>query len=341
VDTDTEELLGIKRSLGIRSQVGVVLDVAGIRRGVLMAQSLQPDFFSERDVRFLQAVSRWVGSVVHRVELAERASAAAIDQGRRMAAEELVTVLAHDLRKHITPLRARLTMLRRRAQREQHATNLGDSAKLLDDFERLSHIISDLLDVARLDQGLFTLSPQPVDVAALAREIAEDLSSPEAEVHVDAPPELAMVADPVRLRQALENLLANALEHSPERLGVALGVMAERRTDQPWAVFTVTDQGPGVTPDLLPRLFERFAKGPRSAGLGLGLHLAQQIVLAHGGTLEVSSTSRSGTTFSVALPTLDVRAVTVAGDFDGRRDGEVERGAEIGHEKRLQHDASR
>jgi signal transduction histidine kinase len=309
----------------------VVLDVAGVRRGVLMAQSLQPDFFSERDVRFLQAVSRWVGSVVHRVELAERASAAAIDQGRRLAAEELVTVLAHDLRRHINPLRARLTMLSRRAQREQHATNLGDAAKLLDDFERLGRLISDLLDVARLDQGLFTLSPQPVDVAALAREIAEDLSSPGAVVHVDAPAELALVADPVRLRQALENLLGNAAEHSPDRLGVALTVRAEPRIDQTWAVFTVTDQGPGIPPEILPRLFDRFVKGPGSAGLGLGLHLAQQIVLAHGGTLEVSSTPGSGTTFRLSLPTLDVPVVTVVSDPGGRQDGKVQRGAEIGH----------
>jgi signal transduction histidine kinase len=334
VDADTEELIGIKRGLGIRSQMGVALDVAGVRRGVLMVQSLQPDFFSERDVRFLQAVSRWVGSVVQRVELAERAAEAAIDQGRRMVAEELVTVLAHDLRKHITPLRARLTILSRRAHREQHATNIGDAAKLLADFDRLGQITSDLLDVARLDQALFRLSLQPVDVAALAREIGQDLSSPGATVHVDAPVELAMVADPVRLRQALENLLANAVEHSLERVDVALGVQAERRADQTWAIFTVTDQGPGVTPDLVPRLFERFAKGPRSNGLGLGLHLAREIALAHGGTLELSSTSRSGSTFSLELPTLSVSSVTFASDPGGRQDGEVKRG-EIVLEKRL------
>jgi two-component system, OmpR family, sensor kinase len=303
VDNDPEELIGVKRGLHVKSQVGVALDVAGARRGVLMAQSAQPDFFSTRDLRFLQAVSRWVGSAAHRAELAEQTAAAALEQGRRLAAEELVTVLAHDLRNHLTPLRARLQLLSRRATREQHAANLQDATKLHEGIDRLGRLISDLLDLARLDQGLFTLSPQPVDVAALVREMAEAMSTPGTAVRVEAPPELAVVADPVRLRQALENLLANAHEHSPDGVAVAVGLSAEERAGRTWAVITTADQGPGIPPHLLPRLFERFAKAPGSAGLGLGLHLAQQIALAHGGTLEVTSTPGVGTTFRLSLPT--------------------------------------
>jgi two-component system OmpR family sensor kinase len=75
------------------------------------AQSAQPEFFAEQDLRFLQAVSRWVGSVVHSAELAERTEAAILEKGRRMAADELVTVLAHDLRNYLTPIRARVQLL--------------------------------------------------------------------------------------------------------------------------------------------------------------------------------------------------------------------------------------
>jgi two-component system, OmpR family, sensor kinase len=303
VDKDPEELIGVKRGLKVRSQIGVALDVAGTRRGVLTAQSAQPDFFSERDLRFLQAVGRWVGSMAHRAELAEQTAAAALEQGRRLAAEELVTVLAHDLRNHLTPLRARAQILSRRAVREQHAPNLQDATKLDEGIERLGRLISDLLDLARLDQGLFTVNPQPLDVAALVREIAEAMSAPGAAVRVEAPPELPIVADPVRLRQVLENLLANAAAHSPDGIAVAFEVAAEQRTGEMWAVITVADQGSGIPPELLPRLFERFAKSPGSAGLGLGLHLAQQIAVAHGGTLEVTSTPGAGTTFRLSLPT--------------------------------------
>jgi signal transduction histidine kinase len=303
VDQDPDELIGVKRSLGVRSQIGVALDVAGARRGALMAQSEQPDFFSERDLYFLRAVSRWVGSVAHRAELAERNAAAALEQGRRLAAEELITVLAHDLRNMLTPVRARLQMLQRRAAREQHAANLQDAAKVHDGVERLSRLIADLLDLARLDQGLFTLSPQPVDVAALAREVAEGLGPPGMPIQVEAPPELGLTADPVRLRQALENVLANAVQHSLDGGAVALSVAAEARHGQTWAVITIRDEGPGIPPDLLPRLFERFVKAPGSGGLGLGLHLAQQIAVAHGGTLEVTSALGAGTTFCLSLPT--------------------------------------
>jgi two-component system, OmpR family, sensor kinase len=112
---------------------------------------------------------------------------------------------------------------------------------------------------------------------------------------------------PVRGRwrhaRALENLLANSAEHSPDGTPVEVRVVAEQHAGQAWAVVTVTDQGPGIPPDLMPRLFERFAKAPGSAGLGLGLHLAQQIALAHGGKVEVTSTPGAGTTFRLSLPT--------------------------------------
>jgi DNA-binding CsgD family transcriptional regulator len=86
VENDEEELVGVRRVLEVRSQIGVALDVGGFRRGALTAQSTEPEFFSQRDLRFLQAVSRWVGNVAHNSELAERNAAAAIEEGRRLAA---------------------------------------------------------------------------------------------------------------------------------------------------------------------------------------------------------------------------------------------------------------
>jgi two-component system, OmpR family, sensor kinase len=302
VGEDGEELIGVRRSLGVRSQVGVPLEVAGARRGVLLAQSEQLDFFSERDVRFLQAVSRWLGTVIQRVELGERTATATLAAARRLAAEELITILAHDLQNDLVPIRTRVQLLGRRAAREQHQANLEDTARLLEGVEHLGRLISDLLDVARLDQGLFTLSRQPVDLACLVREVAGAMSAPGAVIAVEAPPELGVVADPVRIRQALENLLANAAEHSPEGATVAVRVAVESLAEQTWAVVCVQDDGPGISPELLPRLFERFTKTPGSAGLGLGLHLAQQIARAHGGTLDVASTPGQGATFRLALP---------------------------------------
>ena len=163
-------------------------------------------------------------------------------------------------------------------------------------------MIADLLDTSRLEQGIFTLTPMLVDLAALARETAATLQTAEDEIVVRTPDELPIEVDPQRMRQVLENLLSNARKHSPDGVAVILEVTTETRDDGRWAIVTVRDAGPGIAPELLPRLFTRFAAGRGTTGLGLGLYLARGIVDAHGGTLMAESPPGEGATFRVALP---------------------------------------
>ena len=128
-DQDPGVLPGVVRELGVRSMIVVPLDVAGARRGVLSAASGQPNHFGERDLRFLETVADWVAMVAHRAELVERVAAQAADQGRRVAAEELITVLAHDLRNYLAPLQGHVGLLRRRAERDGRARDV-ESATL-------------------------------------------------------------------------------------------------------------------------------------------------------------------------------------------------------------------
>src|SRR5205085_2312549 len=100
VDEDAEELPGIRDMLKVKSSLGVPLDVGGERRGMMMVASLQRDFFTPDDARFMETVARWIGMVAHRGQLAEEISRNAAEQGRRAGAEELITVLAHDLRNY-------------------------------------------------------------------------------------------------------------------------------------------------------------------------------------------------------------------------------------------------
>jgi signal transduction histidine kinase len=302
VEDDPEELPGIKHGLGVRSFIAVPFDVEGVRRGVLECSSAQPDFFSPDDLRFLGAVSRWVGAVVHRSELVEELTKSAAEQGRRAAADELITVFAHDMGNHLFALRVRIEMLHQRAVREKAAANLRDSEAALKSLAGLSRFTSDLLDVGRLDQGLFALRLQPLEVMGLVGELAAALAMPKNEVQVRGPTELVIQADAARLRQALSNLVANALKHSPAGLPIVIEVAAQDRQDGKWVLITVADQGAGVPPHLLPRLFERFVRGSNSQGLGLGLYLARQIAVAHGGTLEAQSQPGKGARFEIALP---------------------------------------
>jgi signal transduction histidine kinase len=163
-------------------------------------------------------------------------------------------------------------------------------------------MLSDLMDTARLEQDLFALSLEAVNLPTLVQETADMLRSPAASIDVRTPDHLVVEADSGRLRQALENLLSNARQHSPAGVPVSVEVTTETRADGRWAVLTVQDAGPGIAPALLPNLFTRFGGGPGSKGLGLGLYLARGIAEAHGGTLTVDATPGTGACFRLALP---------------------------------------
>jgi signal transduction histidine kinase len=304
-EEDPGELPGVKHALGVRSHLAVIIEVGGERRGVLDVVSSQPAFFSDADARFLETVARWMGSVVHRVELVEAVRKAAVAQGRRAAAEELITVLAHDMGNHLIPLRMRLELIHRRAARERAVEYLRDAEAAEQALKALGRLISDLMDVGRLEQGLFSLSRYPMDLVAIAEDVARASSMPGREVQLTGMPELVVEADPNRIRQGLENLVANAQKHSPAGLPVIINVEQQQRQDGTWALLSVKDQGPGIPPELMPRLFERFARGPMSKGLGLGLYLVRSIAEAHGGTLTVQSEPGKGALFVLALPVPD------------------------------------
>jgi signal transduction histidine kinase len=116
-----------------------------------------------------------------------------------------------------------------------------------------------------------------------------------AEVSDDLP---ILDLDPVRIREVLANLVANALRHTPE--GGTVTIRGQATAEE--VILTVTDTGPGIEPALRPYVFERFVKGDGSRGSGLGLAIARGLVEAHGGTISVDSPAGGGTTFRVALP---------------------------------------
>ena len=308
VEQDESVPVGVRESLGVRSMVACAFAEPGdhaqpARRGVLLLSSAHSDYFAERDVPFVETVARWIGLVVHRARLAERLRAQAREDARRLAAEELVTVLAHDLRNYLAPMKIRLQRLRRSAATEQPQKLVDGTDGVLRDVARIESLISDLLDVSRLERGAFAVTPQPIDLAELVRETGEAMGTERVAVQVESSGAVVAQADPGRVRQALENLVANAIQHSPP--GAAVTLRAERVVGVDggaWDVLSVRDEGPGIPEDQLPSLFTRFGAGARSVGLGLGLYIARQIAEAHGGTLAVESAPGAGATFSLRLP---------------------------------------
>ncbi len=180
---------------------------------------------------------------------------------------------------------------------------------ILDETRVLERLIEDLRTVALSEAGTLPLHREATDPDVLVGEVARSFR-PAAEaagviVTTAVPDDLPMIeVDPVRIREVLSNLIANALRHTPAGGSVTLAGHATADA----VVLTVADTGPGIERDLLPHVFDRFVKGESSRGSGLGLAIARGLVEAHGGTISVESPERGGTTFRVSLP----RAVTSA-----------------------------
>ena len=299
---DPHELRGMTEGLGIKSEIAVPLLVDAKRRGVLLASSDLPDFLTEQDLRFLEAVTQWVGVVLHRAELVEQHTNQAAEQARQRTAEELLTVVAHDLRNYLTPLKVRLDLLERQAHRDNQEAYVRELQAARRTLLRLNHLVSDLLDVTRLKEGVFSLDLQPVDLLSLLEELVPLWSTPEHTIQVQAKSELIITADRDRIQQVLDNLLSNAITYAAPNTSIQVIVAQEQRADASWTTVTVSNQGPGIPPELLTFLFHPFVKGTRSEGLGLGLSLAERIARAHQGTLTVHSEAGKVTTFTLSLP---------------------------------------
>jgi two-component system, OmpR family, sensor kinase len=300
-DRDPEELAAIVENLGVKSTISVPFEVDGVRRGVLSAASSRAEFFQVRDLNFLTITSRWIGMLCHRAELGEHSRKIEFEQARRKGADEVITVLAHDLRNHLQPLIGRLQMMRVNLESGTPVA-ASNVASALASAQRLARLTEDLLDMKRLDEGLFSVRFAPVDLALLCRETAESLGTGTVPVHASGAPSLVAVVDEGRIRQTLENLVSNAIKYSPPGKPVQLHLSAEVSGETRSAVVEVLDSGPGISREVAATLFDRFSFSSDSKGLGLGLYLAHQIARVHSGELSVHSRATGGTRFRLILP---------------------------------------
>lgn len=210
---------------------------------------------------------------------------------------------SHELRTPLTSVRGYAEMLRRGAEKSPEDASVA-RRRIEEESVRMSEMVDDMLVLARLGQGR-PLESKPVDLQVIARDAVADahVVAPQRQILLEAPAPVVVSGDNARLRQALGNLVRNALVHTPADTPIQVGVAAVDGL----ARLTVADHGPGLSPDQQTRIFEPFyradpSRSRDSGGAGLGLSIVAAVAGAHGGKVRVRDTPGGGATFEIELP---------------------------------------
>ncbi len=253
-----------------------------------------------------------VAAKIHRPALHQPVSevAVTIRSGRGRARldrerSDLVATVAHELRSPLTGVKGFVQALLNRWDR------LNDEQKKLmlttvsADADRLSRLIAELLDVARIDTGRLQLHPRPSDAGLLTRRIVDSISAGTARpISLDIDSELPDIhADPDKFTQVVTNLVENAVRHGEGGVHVTLRPLAPGDLgDQPGVRIIVSDEGTGIPSDMRRRVFTKFWTGGALGGSGLGLYIVGGLTKAHGGTVTIDDAPGGGARIAVAWP---------------------------------------
>lgn len=304
--TAKPEHLDVGLDFHLYSLVVVPLRVRGQVVGTLFMGRTQPGrSFTREDQGLLEELAAKAALSMENARLFAEQQRTQEELRRRAEFEQqLVGIVSHDLRNPLAAISMSAGLLEKKGE-------LSDAQKRMvsrinQATERAARMIRDLLDFtkARLGGGI-ALHRQPTDLKDVVHQAVDEVlvAHPGRHVELDVAPELKGEWDSDRIAQVLTNLLSNALTYSPTGAPVRVGA----RVDGEQAMLSVFNGGAHIPPELLPRLFEPMTRGALKEGqssrsIGLGLYIVRDIVLGHGGGVEVVSSEEHGTTFTVRLP---------------------------------------
>jgi signal transduction histidine kinase len=294
-------ITGIRRARAISRPVAMLAATADrFARGDLSArvQVKGQDEVASLQHSFNAMAERLQGALAREAAQRERAEQALT------ANRELVANVSHELRTPVALVRAHLEALTGEPERGDEYVRIA-----LRETDRLEHLVEDLFALTRLESRGLSLAMEPFDAGSAVREAIESLAEParrEAGLTLSAkvqPGDLTSLGDRARVVQVIQNLVRNAIRHTPEGGIILVGAAG----DGDAVAITVRDTGVGIAPEDLPHVFDRFYRVERSrnrgsGGAGLGLTIARQLVESMGGTIAVESVVEEGTTFTIRLP---------------------------------------
>lgn len=267
--------------------------------GVVTFHSEAPRRWTQSDIALIEAAAREVSIALHHARLYREAvnraeELSALDELR----SDFISMVSHELRSPMTVIAGIADLLQNRFksltddQREELTATLGREAR------RLAKLVSEVLDLEAIDQGEIALELSKIDLALIAREAVTDAGQADRTELIVSPGNTIVVADGDRIKQVLLNLVSNAAKFSQGKITIQIA------PDSDVVTVCVEDVGPGIPPEDISRLFERFTRigtGRRKPGSGLGLYLSKMIVENHGGEIWVESEVGAGSKFFFRL----------------------------------------
>jgi signal transduction histidine kinase len=281
-------------ALALRSGVLPLRRLAAVLGGIVRTGQVSERVPVRSDGDPLDELSRLANEMLDRIESLLTAMRSSLDN------------VAHDLR---TPLQRLRATAESGLQDDDPEAARAALAACIEECDGVAATLTMLMDISEAETGTLALRPEPLDAATLLRDTAELYEAAAEEkgvaLAVDAPPDLSVSGDRMRLRQALANLVDNAVKYTPP--GGHIRLVALREPGQ--VVLECEDDGPGLVAEDLPRIWDRLYRGDRSRGqkgLGLGLSLVRAIATAHRGAASVSPRPGGGSVFRLVLPSTPV-----------------------------------
>jgi len=279
--------------------------------------------FSESDLRLLDAMSDQIAIAIENARLLKQADEARALQEADRLKSEFISTISHELRTPLASIKGYTTSLLREDAHWDETTQREFLEIIDEESDKLRGLIDNLLEMSKMEAGVLDIDIQPLHIERVVRQSVANARS-RTDHHtliVDLPASFAMVeADPRRVEQVLDNLIDNAMKYSPEGGTIAVrGVVNETE-----AIMSVNDEGVGIAPEHLDRVFDRFYQvntplTRRVEGSGLGLSIARWLVEAQGGRIWAESTPGEGSTFFFTLPLCRLEEFDEEDAHSGRR----------------------
>lgn len=286
--------LGLPLSWGGENAMGALVF---IRFG---GPSFEPD-----QIRLSEFIAVHVAQLLGHTHLVQRVASLEAERHLNRLQEDFIATVSHELLTPLGFIKGYATTLLRDDIDWDDNTRNEFLAIIDDEADRLQELIENLMDSSRLQAGTLRMSFQPIRLDTFLKDMVLRAGSrnEEIQIYLDLKVNgLQIQADPTRLAQVFDNLLTNAIKYAPgARVMITLA-----QEDGQQAYISVSDNGPGIAPDYLNNIFDRFFRVPTSnvsvRGTGLGLYICRRIIQAHGGEIAVESTIGKGTTFHIRLP---------------------------------------